>query len=529
MVRGLWFFVVSILLIFVVWPIGAVLFESILKDGRFSTAAYTGLFLKNAGLVADSFILAGGVALCTLPLSVLIALRLVYGPKRGSSWIIGALALSTISPPFLCSMAYLMLFGRRGLITWRLLGIEWNPYGFHGVLMMETVSLVGLSALLITASLRQVDGALERASLDTGASPLLTLRLVSLPLALPGIAAAGMLILVRALSDFGTPLFLRGRFQVLASRAYNILIGVGDFPLACAMNVLLIIPAIGILYLRGRMSGRMSDSFSIGLAEERSLNLPSGFLMILNTVTWAFVIIQALVYGLIFLGSVTQTWGVNFAFTAKHLSGIFRFRTDSILRSLISSVIAGVGGCTVAALTAYLMEGAGNKVRRTVQTVVDLPYLMPGTFFGVGYLLVSSQLPFSIGTSFLIAMSCLFRQLSPSLRAVQAGMAQIDPSLTNAVSDLGGGTLHVLKDLIFHSLLPFMRLGFFNAFSAAMTTTGPIIFLVSPYARVASIELFESINEGDFGAASAMGTFLILTVAAVNAIAWRMGKQRRQG
>ena len=41
--------------------------------------------------------------------------------------------LSTISPPFVGSMSYLMLFGRRGLITWRLLGLEWNTYGFHGV------------------------------------------------------------------------------------------------------------------------------------------------------------------------------------------------------------------------------------------------------------------------------------------------------------------------------------------------------------------------------------------------------------
>lgn len=59
-----------------------------------------------------------------------------------------------------------------------------------------------------------------------------------------------------------------------------------------------------------------------------------------------------------------------------------------------------------------------------------------------------------------------------------------------------------------------------------MTTTGPIIFLVSPYARVASIELFEAINEGDFGAASAMGTLLIAVVAGVNALAWRLSTRR---
>ena len=69
-----------------------------------------------------------------------------------------------------------------------------------------------------------------------------------------------------------------------------------------------------------------------------------------------------------------------------------------------------------------------------------------------------------------------------------------------------------------------MRIGFVNSFSAAMTTTGPVIFLVSPYSRIASIELFEAINEGNFGAASAMGSLLILIIAVVNVLAWRFKK-----
>lgn len=520
---ALWLLVGALLSAFVLWPVGSVLFESLVQDGRFSLSAYAGLFSKNAALVRDSFVLAGGVTLCTLLIGSAVAMRLVYGSRRARGAVVAALVLSTISPPFLCSMAYLMLFGRRGLVTWRLLGVEWNPYGFHGVLMMETASLTGLAALLIAASLQRVDGALERASLDLGGGPLRTLGFVSLPLALPGIAAAGLSVFVRALSDFGTPLFVGGRFQVLASRAYNTLIGVGDFPLACAMNVLLIVPALGILCLReGRTSG-----LTLGLAEARSLRLPRWLLAVLELPTWTFVAVQVMVYGLILLGSVTQTWGADFALTARHLSGILRFRTDSIVRSLLCSLAAGLGGCLLAAVLAPLLERTGPGLRRTVQAVADLPYLMPGTFFGVGYLLVSSRLPFEVGASFLIAMSCLFRQLSPSLRAARAGFAQVDPALVQAVRDLGGGPVRVLTDLLLPRLRPFMRLGFLNAFSAAMTTTGPIIFLVSPYARVAAIELFESINEGDFGAASAMGTFLILTVAAVNTLAWRLGRRRQ--
>ena len=520
----LWAFAAALLAAFVVWPVGSVFAESFMKNGQFSLRAYEGLLTKNVRLVLDSFALALSVAALSVPVSVAVALRLVYGPSRGRSVIVAALALSTISPPFLCSMAYLMLFGKRGLITWRLLGMSWNPYGFHGVLMMEVLSLTGLTSLLVAASLDRVDGEVERASLDLGASPLATLMRVSLPLALPGIGAAALVVFVRSLSDFGTPLFVGGRFQVLASRAYNTLIGVGDFQLACAMNVLLLIPALAVLFVRS-FGGK---STALGLARRRTLRLPPLAMAVPSAVAWTFAVMQFLVYGLIFLGSVTRTWGVDFTPTSRHLAGILDFRAESVIRSLACSLAAGLGGCLLASVLAFLLARAPRCVRRCVQVIADLPYLIPGTFFGVGYLLAFTRLPFELATGFVIGASCLFRQLSPVLRAAEAGLAQVDDSLWSAVRDLGGGPLRVLRDLLLPLLYPFLRLGFLNTFSAAMTTTGPVIFLVSPYARVASIELFEAINEGDFGGASAMGSLLVVIVACVNGLAWRLGRGRKE-
>ena len=522
---ALWGAAVILLLVFVVWPVGSVFAQSFFKNGQFSLRAYEGLLTRNFRLVCDSFRLALAVTLVTVPLSVAVALRLVYGPRRGKKILVASLALSTVSPPFLCSMAYLMLFGKRGLITWRLLGLSWDPYGFHGVMMMEALSLIGLTSLLAAASLDRVDGEVERASLDLGAGPLSTLARVTLPLALPGVGAAALVTFVRSLSDFGTPLFVGGRFQVLASRAYSTLISVGDFQLACAMNVLLLIPALSVLFVRSG-TGR---SMALGIARERSLALPRWAVAVPSAVAWGFAFVQLLVYGLIFLGSVTRTWGVDFTLTLRHLSGILDFRADSVLRSLSCSLAAGLGGCLLATLLVFLLERAPRGVNRAVHIAADLPYLIPGTFFGVGYLLAFSRLPFDLATGFVIGASCLFRQLSPMLRAAEAWRAQIDDSLLNAVSDLGGGPLRVLGDLLLPALYPFLRLGFLNTFSAAMTTTGPVIFLVTPYARVASIELFEAVNEGNFGGASAMGVLLIVIVASVNCAAWRLASGRKGG
>ncbi len=511
------------LFFFVLWPFGAVLWESFLEDGSFSLAAYRGLARQNWPLVVRSFVLAFCVVLAAVPFALAGALHLVYGPRQGRAILLGALTISTISPPFLCSTAYLMLFGRRGLVTWRLLGLEWNPYGFHGVLAMEVLSVMGLTTLLIAASLRQTDGALEGASLDLGASPLRTLVSITLPLAGPGIASAAVMAFVRSLSDFGTPLFVGGRFQVLASRAYNVLIGLGDFPQACAMNVLLLVPALALIAL----GPRREQDFSMGLAQERALKLPRWSLALTGSMIWTFALIQFLVYGLIFLGALTRTWGVDFSWSMRHLSALWNFQASSYLRSLSCAFTAAIGGVLLGCLLARLTIGASPKLRRIVQILLDLPYLLPGTFFGLGYLLVSSSLPWELSAGALIAANCLFRQLSPSTRCCQAGLARIDPDLERALRDLGGSPWRVFSDLLLPLLRPFMAVAFVNSFSAAMTSTGPIIFLVTPYAKVASVELFDAINQGDFGAASAMGSLLILTVLAVNFLAWRAAERSR--
>lgn len=520
---ALWLAAGGGVLLFVLWPVAAVLRESLLVDGQWSLSAWRGLLGKNWPLALNSFAVAAAVAAATTALASLLAVKLLYGAPLGRKLLTAVLVLSTISPPFVGSMSYLMLFGRRGLITWRLLGLEWNPYGFHGVVMMEALSQLGVATLLAAASFHQVDGALERASLDLGAPPLRTLLNVSAPLARPGLTAAALMVFMRSLSDFGTPLFVGGRFQVLASKAYNTLIGVGDFPLACAMNALLVLPSLLLLAARREARGR---SFSLRLAGARSLQLrgPSGWLP--EAAAWGFVAIELAVYGLILAGSVTKTWGADFTLTTAHLRSLWNFSGNGFARSLICSVAAGLGGAVLGAVLARLLERSPTALRRGARMLIELPYLVPGTFFGVGYLLVSSSLPWEVPAGFLIAMNCLFRQLSPSTWSAQAGLAQINPELELAVRDLGGGQGRVLRNMLLPLLRPFMLVSFINAFSAAMTSTGPIIFLVSPYARVASVELFESINSGKYGDASAMASLLIAAILAVNALAWEVSERR---
>ena len=65
-------------------------------------------------------------------------------------------------------------------------------------------------------------------------------------------------------------------------------------------------------------------------------------------------------------------------------------------------------------------------------------------------------------------------------------------------------------------LKPAFLVGFINTFTTTMTTVGAIIFLITPSAKVATVELFNEIRDGDYRMASVIASLLILVILLVN-------------
>lgn len=102
------------------------------------------------------------------------------------------LLLTMISPPFVSALAFIMLFGRRGLITYGLLHISANPYGWQGIVILQVIGNLSFTALFLLTFFDGIDGRLIMASRDLGADSFHTLRLVILPAVRPGNAVGAV-------------------------------------------------------------------------------------------------------------------------------------------------------------------------------------------------------------------------------------------------------------------------------------------------------------------------------------------------
>ena len=153
-----------------------------------------GLSLKVA-LTATAFSLPPGIALAYL---------LSRHDFPGKALLSGLTHLPLILPPVVTGYALLLLFGRNGpLGSWlEPMGIVF-AFDWTGAALAAAVMGFPLLVRAVSLSFDMIDPRIERAAETLGATPLIRFLTITLPLALPGIAAGAVLAFAKALGEFG--------------------------------------------------------------------------------------------------------------------------------------------------------------------------------------------------------------------------------------------------------------------------------------------------------------------------------------
>lgn len=509
------------ILIFILWPILCVIKSSLYINGRVSFELYEKLFTSNNKLLCNSVFVASLTALFSTFLSLGIALKISFKEGKIKRILMGILMVTMVSPPFVSSLAYIQLFGRRGFITYKLLGLSLNPYGWHGIVAMQSLSFASLNALMLIGVMSKIDKNLIESSLDLGSSSSYAIKRIVIPLIKPAIIVCFLLSFVRSLSDFGTPMTIGGPFNVLATEIYMQIIGYSNLPLSSAMNVIILIPAL-IIFIFYRSLMKKYDIFSRGTSNKASsrdfqFKIKGGFNLIITTVACIFFVMMIMQYGVIFIGGITKYSYGKIQFTMDHFKYLKLYSMSSFVRSIIYGIIVGVVGTFIGILLSYYIERRKLWGMEILDFISTLPYIIPGTFFGIGYILAFNNPPLMLtGTSAIVIINCIFKQIPMTTKTSSAALSQININLEEAGHDLGASKFHIIKDIILPNLKNAFVIGFINNFTSSMTTIGAIIFLIHPGKKIATLALFDAINSGEYGVGSLIATIIIIITMIVN-------------
>ena len=517
---ALFYGIVLAVLVFIVWPVVAVIRESIIVDGTVTWRLFARIMPVNTRMFANSLFSALAATALALAIALPVALYERYARFRFKKLISPLLLITMISPPFVSALAYIVLFGKRGLVTYGLLGLKLDPYGWQGVVIMQALGEISFAALVLIAALRVMDFRLLQASRDLGASVNSTLGRVVLPLLVPGLGAAGFLCFIKSLADFGTPMIIGGNFSTLATEAYMAVIAKGDLGSSAVLSIMLFVPAAIALFVYRKTGGRTSQP-GIGSAgfpaSETPLELRGWLSGLCFATTLLFAMVMLAQFITIILAAVTVYNGSGYEFTGEYLRALSADRWLCVLRSVWYAVVAGICASVIGVYLAYYIERRNICCKSVLSLALSLPYIIPGTLFGIGYVLAFNKAPLDItGTTFIVIVNSIFRSLTVGEQTGAAALTNVSRDLENAALDLGASRLRVLSDIVAPLLKNAVAVSFVNTFTATMMSVGAIIFIISPASKVATVELFDLLNSGNYNDAAVLAVILTVITVVVN-------------
>jgi len=307
--------------------------------------------------------------------------------------------LPTISPPFAIAVATILLFGRNGLVTRQILGINFAPgvndiYGLDGLVFVQVVTYFSVPYLIIRAMLERLDPAMEEAALSMGASKFHIFRTVTMPLLIPGFAGSFLLLFVESLADLGNPLLISGNTTVLSAEIFLAVNGEFNQQKGAALSLVLLIPTLTVFLLQNYWVKRRSYISVTGKPTGGQLTVKEPF------IRWSFITISILMlllvlalYASIVGGAITRLWGIDNTPDIRYFAIVFNRGLESIIDTTFLSAVATPLAGLIGMLVAFMTIRKAFSGKEALDFFSNLGGAVPGTILGIGYIIAFIQAP----------------------------------------------------------------------------------------------------------------------------------------
>jgi len=529
-------FVIAVLLLFVALPLFSILKGSFSgSDGRLTLESYVKIF-KDSGFKTafwNTIRLGVVVGFTSTVVGFLFAYtkQCVKSPFKKLYGVIEILPI--ISPPFVLAFAAITLLGRRGLITYSLLGIKnSNIYGYTGLVVVQTLVFFPIAAMTLDGLLENFDVSMEEAARNLGANRFRVFFTVQIPMLASGLANVFLLSFIESVTDFSNPMILGGGYKTLASQIYIQAIGNYNQSAGTAIATILLLVTIAVFVVQKAILDKRSYVTLTGKASRvREMIDDKGIMITTNALCLIISAIVLLFYVFVILSSFFKTWGADYTLVLDnwtHALGLKK-NVKSIFDTLeISLIVAPIGGI-LAMIIAFLVVRKRFIGRRLIEYVSMLGMAVPGTVFGLGYILAFNTPPLVLtNTMWILVIVLVMTRLPVGVRSGMAALRQIDPSIEEAAADLGARSTKVFGSITLPLIRPAFYTGLVFSFVKSMTAISAVIFLVSANYNLLTVRVMQHVDKGQFGYASVLSTLLMaivfVVVGLMNVILNRLGR-----
>lgn len=503
-------------------------------------------FLAEEADLAGLVTFTTGQALLSSALTLLAGLPAAYIFARydfpGKSVLRSLLTIPFVMPTVVVASAFVALIGSGGLVD-RLAGLLLGNQAPE-VNLTRTLSAVIIAHVFYNVSVvvrivgnfwANLDPRLPEAATMLGATRLRAFLLVTLPLLLPAILAASLLVFAFCFTSFGVILILGGpRMATLEVEIYRQAVYLFNLPAAAFLSLVQLVLTAAVMSVYARLQSRASLPLNLRPTQstQRQPATPRERLAIF-VIGGGTTAALMLPLAILALNSIMTSSGPSLdywiALFQDVRGSIFYAPPQLAIRNslLFAAVTVGLS-LAIGIPAAYLMsqhaDGGQGQARRASLwgTIAELLFLLPlGTSavtLGFGFIIALDRPPLDLrGSAVLIPIAHTLVALPLVTRSLLPALRDMNPRWREAAVMLGANPWHVWREIDLPIIARAGLVAAAFAFTVSLGEFGATSLLTRPDWPTLPILIFGYLDQpGELnqGQALAMSTFLMAVCAA---------------
>lgn len=501
----------TLLLVFLVYPVGRLFSLSFFNADGFTLAAYQQIFSSNLYLTVLGITFK--ISVYTTVLSVVLGYPVAYlissTPAPFKQRLVFLVLLSFWTSFLVRAFAWVVILGRNGVINQSLmgLGVIDTPlnllYGLGATVAGMVHAMLPLAVMTMLAVMENIDRGLTKAASTLGAKPGTAFWTVYFPLSVPGVAAATIMVFITSIGFFIVPALLGGRHetmitQLIIDQVQQTL----NWRLAGAISVVLLAFVLvvfaaydrvfGFASLTGEsaagqarrgghgrrfggrvlaLAGAVSDRLCVLPGTKRKVSASAqGEGWALKGFVWTVLILitlPALLMVPISFSSAGLQWppsGMTLQWYQAMLGS--PVWSQALVRSLTVALGAGVLSMAIGVPAAFLLARANIRGKTALMVFLLSPIIAPRIIIALGLFYMFSDLKL-VGTSLGLIIGHSVVCVPYVVMTMVAVLRNYDVRLDAAAQSLGASPVRTLR----HVTLPLLGAGMFSAFLFAFATS----------------------------------------------------------
>ena len=515
---------IALYALFLLYPMAYLIRQSVLDPdtGGFTLAYFTKFFSKS--YYFDTLINSFKVSITATVLSIAIGTPLAYlftiFKIKGKSVLNILIVVASMSAPFIGAYSWILLLGRSGIITtfFKNLGIAIpDIYGFGGIVLVMTLQLFPLVFLYAKGALKNIDNSLIEAAENLGCSGIACFFKVVVPLIMPTLLAAALLVFMRSFADFGTPMLIGEGYMVLPVLVYNEYMSEigGNAHLASALSVVVVLCSTTVLLVQKYFVSRKNYVMTaMRPPKEEVLHGGKRFLVTLPVLLVTLIGIMPQIVVIVSSFIKCDFTGFQKGFSLDSYATIFNRLWTNIRNTFVFSSIAIVFIIILGMLISYIVVRQKGLAGQLMDLLIMFPFVIPGAVLGISLIVAFNKQPVILtGTAMIMIIAFIVRKLPYTVRSGSAFLQQMDVSVEEASISLGVSPMKTFVNVTARLMAPGVLSGAILSWITCINELSSSVMLYGGKTSTISVAIYTEVVRNSFGTAAALAS--ILTVSTV--------------